>query len=205
MANKVRSARGLQKSEKFPPEDQQLTRLITSWGAGDRAAENRIFDALYCSLRTQARICLRRESGAVSVGPTLLVNEAYLVLARCRSLSVNDRSHFIRIVARIMRNLLVDRARERKSLSNGGGLRKVDWEDATIPFEYDADRILAVAAVLDELALRSPDLARLVELRYFCGFTEEETARIMGVATRTIRRQWAVARIRLSESLHGLQ
>jgi len=187
------------------PEDLQLTRLITRWSAGDRAAENRIFDTLYCSLRMQARLCLRRESGSASVGPTLLVNEAYLVLARSRRLTVHDRSHFVRRVARIMRNLLVDRARERKSITNGGGLVKVEWDDAVIPTENDADRILAVAAVLDQLAVRSPELARLVELRYLCGFTEEEAARILGIASRTVRRQWAVARIRLSESLYGVQ
>jgi len=178
------------------PEDLQLTRLITRWSAGDRAAENRIFDTLYCSLRMQARLCLRRESGSASVGPTLL---------RSRRLTVHDRSHFVRRVARIMRNLLVDRARERKSITNGGGLVKVEWDDAVIPTENDADRILAVAAVLDQLAVRSPELARLVELRYLCGFTEEEAARILGIASRTVRRQWAVARIRLSESLYGVQ
>jgi len=202
MAHKPRQRKA---PEPAAPEDPQLSGLITRWSAGDRAAENRIFDTLYCSLRTQARLCLRRDSGSASVGPTLLVNEAYLVLSRSHSLTVRDRSHFVRLVSRIMRNLLVDRARERKSIVHGGGLVKVEWDDAMISTENDADRILAVAAVLDQLAVRSPELARLVELRYLCGFTEEEVARILGVTTRTIRRQWAVARIRLSESLHGVQ
>jgi RNA polymerase sigma-70 factor (ECF subfamily) len=185
-------------------DDVQITHLITGWRAGDRAAENRVFDSLYCSLRAQALHCLRRESLGHSLSPTLLVNEAYIVLSRVRRLDVNDRGHFIRIVSRIMKNLLVDRARERKALIRGGGLRHVDWEGAIVATESDADRILAVAAALEDLSARSPELARLVELRFFCGFTEVETAEIEGSSPRTVRRQWAVARTRLMETLDGV-
>jgi RNA polymerase sigma factor (TIGR02999 family) len=107
-------------------------------------------------------------------------------------------------MSRIMKNLLVDRARERKALIRGGGMKHVDWESATMRTESDADRILAVAAAVEELAARSPELARLVELRFFCGFTEVETAEIQGSSPRTVRRQWAVARTRLMETLDGV-
>jgi RNA polymerase sigma factor (TIGR02999 family) len=186
------------------PDDAQITDFISGWRAGDRVAENRVFDSLYCALRAQALHCLRRESAGHSLSPTLLVNEAYIVLSRVRRLDVNDRDHFIRIVSRIMKNLLIDRARERKALIRGGGRRHVDWEDMVIRTESDADRILAVAAALEELAGRSPDLARMVELRFFCGFTEVETAEIQGSSPRTVRRQWAVARTRLMETLDGV-
>jgi RNA polymerase sigma factor (TIGR02999 family) len=185
-------------------DDAPITHLIGDWRAGDRAAENRVFDSLYCSLRAQALHCLRRETAGHSLSPTLLVNEAYIVLSRVRRLDVNDRDHFIRIISRIMKNLLVDRARERKALIRGGGMKHVDWESATMRTESDADRILAVAAAVEELAARSPELARLVELRFFCGFTEVETAEIQGSSPRTVRRQWAVARTRLMETLDGV-
>jgi RNA polymerase sigma factor (TIGR02999 family) len=195
----------------FPEnEDAQITSLITGWRSGDRAAENRIFESLYHALRGQALRCLRRESDGHSLSPTLLVNEAYLVLARARQLNVNDRDHFLRIAARIMTNLLIDRARGRKAISNGGGMRQVEWEhseweEGLVRTDEDADRVLAVAEALEILAARSPELARLVQLRFFCGFTELETAQIEGRPERTIRRQWAVARTRLMESLHGVQ
>jgi RNA polymerase sigma factor (TIGR02999 family) len=186
------------------PDDAQITHFITGWRAGDRSAENRVFDSLYCSLRAQALHCLRRESLGHSLSPTLLVNEAYIVLSRVRRLDVNDRDHFVRIVSRIMKNLLIDRARERKAVIRGGGQRHVDWGDTVVRTESDADRILAVAGALEQLAERSPELARMVELRFFCGFTEVETAEIEGSSTRTVRRQWAVARTRLMETLDGV-
>jgi len=185
-------------------DDAQITHLIGGWRAGDRAAESRVFDSLYSSLRAQALHCLRRESLGHSVSPTLLVNEAYIVLSQVRRLDVNDRDHFIRIVSRIMKNLLIDRARERKALIRGGGMKQVYWEGAAAATDSDADRILAVAAALEELAARSPELARMVELRFFCGFTEGETAEIQGSSPRTVRRQWAVARTRLMETLDGV-
>jgi RNA polymerase sigma factor (TIGR02999 family) len=204
MEKRLASADLVQRARRAATDDAQITHLITGWRAGDRSAENRVFETLYCALRAQALHCLRRENNSHSLSPTLLVNEAYLVLSKSRRLNVNDRDHFIRIVSRVMKNLLIDRARERKSISRGGGMRQVDWEDTMVRTESDADRILAVAAAVEGLATRSPELARLVELRFFCGFTEDETAQIEGRSPRTVRRQWAVARTRLMESLDGV-
>jgi len=133
----------------------------------------------------------------------LLVNEAYLAMAKSRKRLVSDRSHFVKLAGRMMRNFLIDRARMRKAAVHGGGMRRVDWNECLVRTEADADRILAVAAALEDLEKQSPALARLVEMRFFNGLTEEEIAALTGVATRTVRRQWRVARTRLHESLQG--
>jgi len=164
---------------------------------------NREFEALYIGLRSRALRFLNREIHAQSMSPTLLLHEAYLVLARSRGFEVRDARHMTRIAARVMRNLLIDRARARKAPINGGALQQVELNEALISTHADADRILAVAEALERLAAISPTLARLVELRYFCGFTEKEVCAITGVSERSVKRQWAIAKTRLFELLQG--
>lgn len=160
---------------------------------------NREFEALYTGLRARALQFLSREFRANSMSPTVLLHEAYLVLARSRGMEIQDGRHMMSIAARVMRNLLVDRARARRALSNGGALRQVDLNEALIRTDEDADVILAVAEAMRRLAQKSPSLARLVELRYFCGFTETETGAIVGLSERSVKRQWRIAKARLYE------
>jgi RNA polymerase sigma factor (TIGR02999 family) len=100
-----------------------------------------------------------------------------------------------------MKNLLIDRARSRRAAVHGGALQRVEWDEARAASDEDADLVLAVADAMKDLALRSPQLATLVDLRYFAGFTEEEVAQIMGVCSRTVRRQWREAREWLLQSM----
>ncbi len=164
-------------------------------------AGNYTFESIYGALRAQARQYLRREQNACSMSPTVLVHEAWISLARSRTLNVNDGSHYVRLVSRVMKNLLIDRARRKKAAANGGSMQRIEWNDATVAPGDDSALTLAVAAALDGLAVQSPRLATLVELRYFGGFTEAEVAQIMGISSRTVRRQWRVARLRLMEAL----
>jgi len=164
---------------------------------------NYTFESIYGALRAQARQYLRREQDAYSMSPTVLVHEAWISLARARRLQVNDSSHYVRLVSRVMKNLLIDRARRKRAAANGGNMQRIEWNDATPAPEDDSELTLAVAAALDDLAVRSPRLASLVELRYFGGFTEAEVAQIMGISSRSVRRQWRVARLRLLESLQS--
>ncbi len=165
------------------------------------ASGNDTFESIYGALRAQARQYLRRELNANSMSPTMLVHEAWISLAQSRNLHVSDRLHYVRLVSRVMKNLLVDRARRKHAAAHGGDLQRIEWNDANVAFEDDTSLTLAIAAAMDDLALQSPGLAALVELRYFGGFTEAETAQIMGISSRSVRRQWRVARVRLLETL----
>jgi RNA polymerase sigma factor (TIGR02999 family) len=164
---------------------------------------NREFEALYAGLRFRALQFLNREFHAQSMSPTLLLHEAYLVLAHSRTFEIQNARHMTSIAARVMRNLLIDRARARKALINGGALQQVELNEALIPTDEDADRILAVAEAMERLAAMSVPLARLVELRYFCGFTEKEVGTMTGVSERSVKRQWSIAKVRLFELLQG--
>jgi RNA polymerase sigma factor (TIGR02999 family) len=107
----------------------------------------------------------------------------------------------MRIAARVMRNLLIDRARARKALVNGGAMQQVELNECLIRTDEDADMVLAVAAAVQDLASKSQQLARLVELRYFGGFTEKEVGAITGFSERSVKRQWRMAKARLLESM----
>ncbi|MGO4880428.1 MAG: ECF-type sigma factor [Bryobacteraceae bacterium] len=167
------------------------------------ALENCTFESVYGALRAQARQYLRREQNDCSLSPTVLVHEAWMALARSRALRVNDRPHYVRLVSRVMRNLLIDRARQKLAIAHGGAMQRIEWSKAMVASKDDSVLILAVAAALDDLAARSPRLAWLVELRYFGGFTEREVAQIMGISSRSVRRQWGIARLRLLEALRS--
>ncbi len=159
------------------------------------------FESIYGALHAQARLFLRREQNACSMSPTVLVHEAWLSLAKSKELHVQDTNHYLRLVGRVMKNLLVDHARKKKAISHGGGLRRADWSEAVVMSREERDLMLVVAESLKRLATESPRLAAVVELRFVSGHTEIEAARILGISVRTLRREWKAARERLLESL----
>jgi RNA polymerase sigma factor (TIGR02999 family) len=137
------------------------------------------------------------------MGPTALVHEAYLRLERSERLEVADREHFVKLLAKVMRGVLVDRARARLSAKRGGDLVRVDDAEQLVRTDADADEILAVDLALGTLKRQSPRQAQLVVLRYYGGFTMEESAAVMGVSERTAKRDWEQARVRLQEAIDG--
>ena|ERR1035441_156163 len=184
-------------------QDNDITRLIQEWQQGNRAAEQALFEAMYRALHRIAMHCLRSEPNAGSLSPTVLVHEAYLRFANAEKLPVVDRSHLLALAARVMRRIIVDRARARKSEKRGGDQVKIELVDNFISSTEDADEIIAINDALHSLRERSPRQARLVELRYFGGFSFEETAAVLGVSSRTARREWRVARLRLKQVIDG--
>jgi len=143
-----------------PRED--ITRLIREWQVGDQAAEQALFDALYRTLHGIAIRCLQSEPNAGSMGPTALVHEAYLRFANAEQISVSDRNHFLALAARVMRRIIVDRARARKSQKRGGNDVKADWNDDLVSTAEDADQVLAIDFALEKLDQQSPRQAKLV-------------------------------------------
>lgn len=177
---------------------------MTAFAAAEQS-ESTAFEALYAAMRAQARRHLRNERNAPSMSPTILVHEAWVALAKTEAPAVSDESHYVRLVGRVMKNLLIDYARTRKAAINGGTMERVEWDDAAMGYHNNSELILAVGDALDKLAVFSPSMATLVELRYFGGFTEDEVARMMGISGRSVRRQWNLARLRLLEIMQPVR
>jgi RNA polymerase sigma factor (TIGR02999 family) len=171
----------------------------TTFPAPEYGAVN--FESFYQTLRNQAKYYLAKERDAGTMSPTVLVHEAWLSLSRSTTVSVADAGHYVRLIGRIMRNLLIDYARRKKALVNGGALQRIEWADDLAALQEAPENLLALESALDKLALHCPDLAQVVELRYFAGLTEEEAGQALGICARTVRRQWRLARLRL---LHDL-
>ena len=169
------------------------------------AGTDALFSALYKDLRKEAKR-QRRKSGAFSaMQTTALVNESYFKLQQ--SSDWNDRQHFLRTAASAMRQVLVDEARTALTEKRGSGQVKDSWDKTGFAEQIDAGShedpatIIAINNSLDALAALNPRLARVVECRYFAGYSEQETADLLEVTTRTVRRDWIKARAYLFDRL----
>ena len=182
----------------------EITRLIVEWQRGSKDAENALYDALYKRLHSIALNYLRSERPNPSMGATALVHEAYLRFRRSERLEIADSSHFLKLSARVMRQILVDRARALGAAKRQGEVHaERDHLDMLVSKDSDAEEIIAVDRALQSLARRSPRQAELVELRYFAEFSEEEAGAILGISARTVRREWQVAKTRLRAEIDG--
>lgn len=160
-----------------------------------------LFPQLYAELREIADRLLRGEMTGHTLQPTALVHEAWFKLAGPKAPRPVDRTHFLALAARAMRQVLVDHARRRQALKRGGPAVDLSIADDRLGFSIPLDDLLSVDDALTRLAGNSPRLARVVELRFFAGLSEEETARALEVTTRTVQRDWAKARAWLHAEL----
>jgi RNA polymerase sigma factor (TIGR02999 family) len=175
-----------------------LLREIGPGGNQNRAALDRLLPLVYDELRRLAASFLRREHG-VSLQTTELVHEAYFKLTDQRSVDWENRGQFFAIAAQAMRRLLIDSARQRKSLKRSG--EKISLDEApTIPLEDDQS-LLALDQALTELEQFDEQQCRIVELRYFAGLTIEETAAALRISPSTVKREWEIARTWLYQQL----
>jgi RNA polymerase sigma factor (TIGR02999 family) len=182
--------------------DGQVTLLLHAVRKGDEAALGALFALLYGELHALAH----RQLGGGSLGTTAVVHEAYLKLLGSESLSAQDRGHFFALAARVMRQILVDHARARSARKRGGGAAHLPLDealDAAREADASAASLLDLDAALARLAALDERLARLVELRFFGGFEVEEAALLLGVTSRTLRRDWRKARAFLYDELYG--
>ncbi len=163
----------------------------------------RLLPETYDELRHLAHRQIRRFGGSPTLSTTALVHEAYLKLAPGTG-GFNDRGHFLGLAARAMRQVIVDYARERQALKRGGGQRAEPLPDEPPdPADVQAERILVLADALGRLALEDERAARVVECRFFAGYSEDETAEALGVSARTVERDWVRARDWLREVLQA--
>ena len=171
-----------------------ITVLLRRAEGGEAEASARLYESVYDELRAIARRQLRRAHSSETLRTTALVHEAYLKLSSGGSWSVADRSHFYALTAQAMRRILVDHARERLTAKRGGGVLAMTVEADEVAAPERAAELLALDRALDALERADPELARLVEQRYFAGLTIEEVAELLEVSERTAKRRWQAAR-----------
>ena len=192
---------GLHPVRKAHVVEPDLTALFAAAEKGDAAAREQLFQRLYAELHRLARRELWRSGAAVSMGATTLLHEAYIDMSGRDTLAFPDRARFLAYAARAMRGLIIDYARSRHAHKRGGQF-EITALDTNISNEV-ADQIdlSQVGDALDELAKLEPDLAQVVDLKFFCGFSFAEIAAMRGVSERTVQRDWEKARIYLHRSL----
>jgi RNA polymerase sigma factor (TIGR02999 family) len=174
-----------------------ITELLRHVAAGDRASIDAVFSALYPDLKRIARARLRQQGHGGGMNTTTLVHESFIRLEQARSLRLEDRRHFFAYAAKVMRNIIIDSAREHLAERRGGGAEHLTLGDAEVEQIAASDggsELVGVHDALRALEAVDPDLAELVEMRYFGGYDELEIAELLGTTERTVRRRWDKAR-----------
>jgi RNA polymerase sigma-70 factor (ECF subfamily) len=184
-------------------DNGEVTRLLGELRAGNRAAESRLLEVVYPDLRKIAARYLKGERSGHTLQPTALVNEAYLQLAGQMEKDWQNRNHFYAVAAQLMRRILVDYARQKKTAKRDGGRHKVELTDALAIADARLDEILSIDEALGRLAEFDARRSRVVELRFFGGMTETEIANVLQVAPRTVKRDWNVAKAWLHGELNS--
>ena len=181
-------------------DDGEVTQLLKAMKSGDPSAMERLLPLVYSELHRLAASYMRRERQDHTLQPTALINEAYLRLTRGH-LDWQNREHFIGVAANTMRRVLVDHARAHKARRRGGELSRVELEEGLAISEKQTEEILALDEALNKLTEAKPRQARVVELRYFGGLSVEQIAAVLEIAPRSVKREWALARIWLYNEL----
>ena len=178
-----------------------VTGLLRQWEQGDSDALNRIVPLVYAELRRIARGRLGGEGSAHSLTPTVLVHDAYLRLMDIRQARFRDRAHFLAMASRVMRRLLIDRARARRAARRGGGADVVEWDDDLVATDAYADGLADLDEALTRLETLDPRQGQIVEQRYFGGLTLEEISEVTGVSLATVKRDLRFAHAWLAAAL----
>lgn len=180
-----------------------VTQLLHDWIDGRQDALDRLLPEVYAELRRLAASYLRRERPDHSLQATALVHEAFLKLVDQRAVRWQSRAHFFGIAAQMMRRILVDHARARRSDKRGGTARRLPLDEALAVAESRDIDLVALDDALTRLATLDPRQSKLVELRFFGGLTMEETADVLGISPATVGREWTAAKAWLHTALRG--
>jgi RNA polymerase sigma factor (TIGR02999 family) len=178
-----------------------ISSLVSVAESGDHTATNALFSTLYSELHRLAKRELARRWAPMSLSVTTLLHEAYLGMSDRNGLSFPDHARFMGYAARVMRGLIIDHARNRGATKRGGELEITSLGNDVVENSADAKELSLISDVLDQLAKVEPDLAELVDLKFFCGFSFAEIAAMQKLSERTVQRRWEKARIYLHRSI----
>jgi RNA polymerase sigma factor (TIGR02999 family) len=172
----------------------QITELLVRWRGGDQQALDSLVPLVYSELRQIAHQYLQRERSDHTLQSTALVHEAYVRLVGHNVPQWQDRAHFFGVAARVMRQILVEYARNRHAAKRGGGVCKVTLEEGLeVPKPLDLD-VIVLDDALKNLATLDPQQSQIVELRFFAGLSIEDTSEVLGISPATVSREWTSAR-----------
>jgi RNA polymerase sigma factor (TIGR02999 family) len=180
-----------------------ITQLLEQSCNGDEAARSELFQALYHELHRLARSQLNRGNNrGVLLDTTSLLHESYLRLVRVDHLRLASRGHFFAYASKVMRSIVIDLVRERLTERHGGGMEVITLDtDIGESIASSDEELVRMNEALEELATVDPRLVQVVEMRFFGGLTEKETAEALGTSERTVRRDWEKARLLLMAAL----
>ena len=183
------------------PRSAEVTGLLRAWSGGDQAALDRLAALVYDELHRMARHYMQDERTGNTLQTTALVNEVYLRLVDVKNVDWQQRAQFFAITAQMMRRILVDAARARGSNKRGGGVVKVNVDETPVLSPERNSSLVALDDALEALSRVAPRQAKLVELRYFGGLSEEEIVEVLKISPRTVRRDWEFAKSWLMREL----
>jgi RNA polymerase sigma factor (TIGR02999 family) len=181
----------------------EVTQLLQAWSAGEQGALDKLVPVVYQELRRLAKRYMAHEPPGHTLQTTALVNEAYLRLVDVKQANWQNRAHFFGVSAQLIRRILVDHARSRRSLKRGGDGLAVSLDEALLVGRERGADLVALDDALQTLAATDPRRGRVVELRFFGGLSVEETAEVVRVSPETVMHDWKFAKAWLLRELGG--
>ncbi len=183
------------------PDSQEITLLLQQIGKGNENAPDELLAVVYEELRRLAYGYMQKERSDHTLQPTALVHEAFIQLVGWENVTWQNRAHFFAVAARIMRQVLIEHARQKKSLKRGGGWQKIVLDEAvSFPTQQGKELdLLEINDAIDALAEFDERQAKIVELRFFGGLTYEETGHALGVSPKTVQREWTLAAAKIEK------
>jgi RNA polymerase sigma factor (TIGR02999 family) len=185
-----------------PPSTHDVTQLLKAWGAGDQEALRKLMPVVYEELHRAARRYMAGERSD-TLQTTALINEVYLRLVDFQHISWHNRAHFFGVCAHLMRRILIDFARARRSQKRGAKVSHIPLDEALIVSSEPAADLIALDEALKALAAIDDRKSRVVELRFFGGLSVEETAEVLKISPDTVLRDWKLAKAWLLGQLGG--
>jgi RNA polymerase sigma factor (TIGR02999 family) len=179
----------------------EVTRIVKDTRSGSAAAAKDLFVVLYDELRALAASFFRRERAGHTLQPTALVHEAYVRLVDAKRLDGHDRAHFLAVVAKVMRQVLIDHARRKGAAKRGGEWVKIVLDDCVVASGQPEVDVIVFEEILTALEVLDARKAKVVELRFFAGMTIEEAALALGISPKTVEADWYMARAWLRSEL----
>ena len=182
-------------------QTREVTRLLREWQDGDQAALDQLTPLIYGELRCMARRAIRRERPDHTLGSTALAHEVFLNLLKQSRVRWKNRAHLFGVIAQLMRRVTIHHAERHRAAKRGAGVARVPLDEERIADQPREEDILALEEALQQLERRDVRQARIVELRFFGGYSADEIAEVLEVSASTIHREWRLARAWLRRDL----